>query len=83
MLINKLHPFYDLVLNNLEIGSAARQSLEAIFFALAAGRNQTIQKFGDVQGDIALKIFDQYTRYASHQLENWVNNNWDLFDDGN
>lgn len=80
VLINKSHPFYDLVLGRLEVGDPNRQSIEAILFSLAAGRNQTIQKFNDVDGDIVLKIFEKFNRYVSHQLDNWVNNNWALFD---
>ncbi|WP_295221297.1 ATP-binding protein [uncultured Chryseobacterium sp.] len=78
VLINKTHPFYDLVLSNLDKGSFERQAIEAIFYSLAVGQNQTVQKFADTGGDIVLNIFKQFSRSASHQLDNWVNNNWDL-----
>lgn len=83
VLINKLHPFYDLVLQNLEIGSAHRQTLEAVFFALAVGSNQTIQKFSEAEGELVLKMFEAFQRYTSSQLDHWVNNNWDLFEHDN
>lgn len=83
VLINNSHPFYDLVLNNLEKGSPARQSIEALFHALAVGQNQTIQKYGDVDGDIVMEIFKKFSRSTSHQLDSWVNNNWNLFDNDN
>lgn len=81
VLINKTHPFYDLVLSNLDKGSFERQAMEAIFYSLAVGQNQTVQKFAGVGGDIVLNIFKQFSRSASHQLDNWVNNNWDLTGD--
>jgi hypothetical protein len=80
VLINKTHPFYDLVLSNFEKGSFERQSMEAIFYSLAVGQNLTVQKFADVDGNLVLDIFKQFARSASHQLDNWVNNNWDLLD---
>ena len=80
VLINNTHPFYDLVLSNLEKGSFERQSIEAILYSLAVGQNLTVQKFADVDGNLVLDIFKQFARSASHQLDNWVNNNWDLLD---
>lgn len=83
VLINKLHPFYDLALQNLEIGSPQRQIIEAVFFAHAVGRNQVVQKFGEANGELVVKIMDAFQRYTSTQLDNWVNNNWDIFEDDN
>ena len=83
VLINKLHPFYDLVLSKLEQGSPERQSIEALFHALAVGENQTIKKFQSIDPDIAYKVFDKFSRASSHHIDNWVNNNWSLFDDEN
>lgn len=83
VLINNTHPFYDLVLSNLDKGSPERQSIEAIFHALAVGQNQTIQKFAGVDGNIVLDIFKKFTKSASHQLDSWVNNNWDLIENDN
>ena len=80
VLIDKLHPYYDLVLNDLEASSPVRQSVEALFHALAVGQIQTIQKFTDVDDDTMIKIFEKFCRSTSHQLDNWVNNNWNLFD---
>ena len=82
-MINNRHSFYDAVLNKLEKGSASRQSIEALFHALAVGQNQTIQKFGKVEGDIVLEIFNKFCRATSHQIDSWANNNWDLFDNEN
>ncbi|MFD2434319.1 hypothetical protein ACFSO9_12695 [Mesonia maritima] len=81
VLINRLHPFYDLVLSKLEKGSPERQSLEALFHALAVGENQTIQKFQDIDAKVAVEVFSKFSRSSSHQIDNWVNNNWSLFDD--
>lgn len=78
VLIDKNHPFYDLVLNNLEVNSPLRQSFEALLHSLAVGQNQTIQKFADVEGDVVLNIFNKFLRSSSLQLDNWVNNNWNL-----
>lgn len=83
VLIDKNHPYYDLVLNNLEVDSPIRQSLEALFHSLAVGQNQTIQKFSGVDGDIVLQIFKKFLRSSSQQLDNWVNNNWDLLEHDN
>ncbi|MBZ9779888.1 ATP-binding protein [Psychroflexus sp. CAK8W] len=83
VLINKLHPFYDLVLSKLEKGSPERQSIEALFHALAVGENQTIKKFQAIEPDIAIQVFDKFSRASSHHIDNWVNNNWSLFDDEN
>lgn len=83
VLINKLHPFYDLVLSKLEQGSPERQSIEALFHALAVGENQTIKKFQAIEPDIAVEVFDKFSRASSHHIDNWVNNNWSLFDDEN
>lgn len=80
VLINTLHPFYDLVISKFEKGSAGRQSIEAFIFSLAVGENQTIQKFISVEADIAIEIFDKYNRASSNQLDNWVNNNWNLYE---
>jgi hypothetical protein len=80
VLIDKLHPYYDLVLNDLEASSPVRQAIEALFHALAVGQIQTIQKFTDVNDDTMIKIFEKFCRSTSHQLDNWVNNNWNLFD---
>ncbi|WP_343637790.1 ATP-binding protein [Fluviicola sp.] len=79
VLIDKNHPFYDLVLNNLEVDSPLRQSFEALLHSLAVGQNQTVQKFADVDGDVVLNIFKKFLRSSSQQLDNWVNNNWNLF----
>lgn len=80
VLINTLHPFYELVISKFEKGSAERQSIEALIFSLAVGENQTIQKFVTVETDIAIQIFDKYNRASSNQLDNWVNNNWNLYE---
>lgn len=80
VLINTLHPFYDLVISKFDIGSPERQSIEALIFSLAVGENQTIQKFVSVEADIAIEIFKKYNRASSNQLDHWVNNNWDLYE---
>ncbi|MBT9187760.1 ATP-binding protein [Zobellia russellii] len=80
VLINTLHPFYDLVISKFDVGSAERQSIEALIFSLAVGENQTIQKFVSVEADIAIEIFKKYNRASSNQLDHWVNNNWDLYE---
>lgn len=80
VLINTLHPFYDLVIAKFEKGSPERQSIEALIFSLAVGENQTIQKFVSIDADIAIEIFDKFHRAASNQLDNWVNNNWNLYE---
>ncbi|MBV7270152.1 ATP-binding protein [Winogradskyella luteola] len=81
VLINRLHPFYDLVLSKLEKGSPERQSIEALFHALAVGENQTIQKFQNIDAEVAVNVFNKFSRSSSHQVDNWVNNNWSLFED--
>lgn len=80
VLINKLHPYYDLVLSKLENNSPERQAIEALFHALAVGENQTVQKFQTQESDVVLAIFEKFSRASAHQLDSWVNNNWDLFD---
>lgn len=80
VLINTNHPFYDLVLSKLEKGSPQRQSIEALIFSLAVGENQTIQKFTDLEADLAIEVFNKFNRSSSNQLDNWVNNNQDLYE---
>ncbi|TDN87062.1 histidine kinase/DNA gyrase B/HSP90-like ATPase [Salegentibacter sp. 24] len=80
VLINTNHPFYDLVISKFEKGSSQRQSLEALIFSLAVGENQTIQKFMDVNADLAIEVFNKFNRSSSNQLDNWVNNNQDLYE---
>lgn len=83
VLIDKNHPYYDLVLSKNEPESPYRQAIEAIFHSMAVGQNQTIEKFYEADGDLVLQIFKKFLRATSQQLDNWVNNNWDLFDDEN
>lgn len=83
VLIDKNHPYYDLVISKNEPESAYRQAIEAIFHSMAVGQNQTIEKFYDADGDLVLQIFKKFLRATSQQLDNWVNNNWDLFDNEN
>ncbi|HEX8577910.1 MAG TPA: ATP-binding protein [Flavobacterium sp.] len=83
VLIDKNHPYYDLVISKNEAESAYRQAIEAIFHSMAVGQNQTIEKFYDADGDLVLQIFKKFLRATSQQLDNWVNNNWDLFDNEN
>ncbi|ESU22606.1 hypothetical protein FEDK69T_18600 [Flavobacterium enshiense DK69] len=83
VLIDKNHPYYDLVISKKEPESPYRQALEAIFHSLAVGQNQTIEKFYEAESELVLKIFKKFLRSTSHQLDNWVNNNWDLFDNEN
>lgn len=83
VLINKNHPFYNQTLNRLAPGSAPRQAIEALIHSLAVGQNQAIQKVSEIEYDIVKNAFNKYLRLTSHQLDNWVNNNWDLFEDGN
>jgi len=83
VLINKNHPFYNQTLNRLSPGSPSRQAIEALIHCLAVGQNQTIEKFHDVNYETVKSAFEKYLRSVSHQLDNWVNNNWDLFENGN
>lgn len=83
VLINKFHPFYDLVLSKFEGGSPERQAFEAMFHALAVGHNQVIQKFHEADMEIVMGVLNKFERTTSTQLENWVHNNWDLFEGGN
>ena len=82
VLINKSHTFYQHTLTKLGAGTPSRQSIEALLHALAVGQNQTIQKFLSVDDDVVKQIFEKFERTVSHQLDNWVNSNWDLFDNG-
>lgn len=82
VLINKIHPFYNHTLSKLGTGTPERQAFEALFHALAVGQIQTIQKYQDVNYDVAKDIFTKFLRTISHQLDNWVNSNWDLFENG-
>ncbi|WP_028890813.1 ATP-binding protein [Tenacibaculum sp. 47A_GOM-205m] len=80
VLIDKNHPYYDLAISRNEPDSPYRQTIEAIFHSLAVGQNQTVEKFYAVDGDLVLEIFKKFLRATSQQLDNWVNNNWDLFE---
>jgi hypothetical protein len=71
------------VISKNEAESAFRQAIEAIFHSMSVGQNQTIEKFYDADGDLVLQIFKKFLRATSQQLDNWVNNNWDLFDNEN
>jgi len=82
VLINKIHPFYNHTLSKLGTGTPERQAFEAIFHALAVGQIQTIQKYQEVNYEVAKDIFNKFIRTISHQLDNWVNSNWDLFENG-
>ena len=82
VLINKFHPFYDLILNKFENGSPERQSFEALFHALAVGHNQVIQKFHEADMEVVMEVLKKFERTTSNQVENWVHNNWDIFEGG-
>ncbi len=82
VLINKIHPFYNHTLSKLGTGTAERQSFEALFHALSVGQIQTVQKYQGVEYSIVNDMFGKYLRTVSHQIDNWVNSNWDLFEDG-
>ena len=43
-------------------------------------KNQTIQKFTDLEADLAIEVFNKFNRSSSNQLDNWVNNNQDLYE---
>jgi hypothetical protein len=80
VLIDKLHSFYDLVLNDLDPDSPYRQAIEALLHSLAVGQIQTIKKFTTVDEKVLIDLFDKFIRSSSHQLDNWVGNNRDLFE---
>lgn len=80
VLINKHHPFYDAVLNKLELGSAQRQAFEGLLHSLAVGKIKTIEKHQEVPDNVIKAVFNTFERYTSNQIDNWVNNNWNIFD---
>lgn len=82
-LINKKHPYYNHTLANFGTTDPVRQTIEAFIHALSVGEIQTIGKFLDSEEETVKKVFQKFLRTVSHQLDNWVNNNWDLFDNGN
>lgn len=78
--INKSHPFYQLVLKNLEAASAKRQAIECFIYCLSVGENNTRKNLSGVNYDDIKLVLDNFNRSTSYILQSWTAHNQDIFD---
>ncbi|WP_027671808.1 ATP-binding protein [Rheinheimera baltica] len=78
--INKSHPFYQLVLKNLNAADSTRQALECFIYCLAVGEVMTKKNLSSVNFDEIKLVLERYNQVVSWNLQNWTAHNQDLFD---
>jgi len=79
VVINKLHPYYDLVFKQYNESSPERQSLEAIFWSIAAAE-KIIRTKMDVEEQVLLQVLERFKSDFSYNINHWVRQNFNLFD---
>lgn len=78
--INRNHSFYGTVLSRLEGDEAARQAIEALFWANAAAYNSTISKMTDLDDSVIAKVLERFKKDFAMNLDNWCSHNQNLYD---
>jgi len=76
--INKNHSFYVSYLSLLDANGPERQSLEAIFWALAVAEVLTISNLASVDDATIRTVVDKLKRVFASNLDNWASSNQSL-----
>lgn len=79
--INKNHPLYSTILADFPSYSAARQTIEAIIWSLAASEILSCENITDLSDDQIRKVLDKFKRLTSWNLSTWTLSNQDLGSD--
>jgi hypothetical protein len=78
--INRNHAFFDTILQQFSESSMARQSIEAIFWTLAAAENTTRKRYTKLAVEDVEALFSEFHRNSALILEGWTQRNQDLAD---
>jgi hypothetical protein len=78
--INKSHPFYQLVLINLDAADPQRQAIECFIYCLAVGEVKTRENLQQVDYKEIQHVMTRYNQTVSWNLMNWTAHNQNLFD---
>lgn len=80
--INTHHTYYNLVILHLLGDDSIKQSIEILFYVLAATENELITKYKDLNQEQITKFFDEIKRRMTNKIDNWSLQNQDLFENG-
>jgi len=78
VLVNKNHPFYQMIMRTTREGSPERQAMEALLWSAAVAENLTATNLHDVDADSIRRVFRKFKAMTSSTLISWCAKNQDL-----
>ncbi|MDX2244935.1 MAG: ATP-binding protein [Leptolyngbyaceae cyanobacterium bins.302] len=78
--INKLHPFYQLVLSELDSADPTRIAIEGLLFCSGVAENKTLENLSNLSYEDIEKVLTKLRRVFSQTLNSWTNQNQDLYE---
>lgn len=79
VILNKNHPYYLTVFKNLNESSSERQSLEALFWSIAAAESIVRTKLVNIDDDLIEKVMKRFKNEVGYNINHWVSKNSKLF----
>lgn len=80
VVVNKNHPYYKFIINNLGESTPERQSLEAILWSLSAAESIVRTRMNTVDDEILKEVMGRFKSEVGYNINHWVAANVKLFD---